>query len=278
MKLINTSVDISSKICLVIPVYKEYSKLNEFEIISIKNTHLKLRKLRCFFVGPKSISRNYKTKFPEIEFIPFNKKYFEGINGYNKLLKSIRFYDKFNYFQSMLIVQTDAWIFGNENDIVKFLKFDYCGAPSFQNGKLNGYNGGLSLRNVDKSIKALNNLKNYETKTEIFKRHLNSSGIIKLFIFKWVSILFDIVLRKKINFRFNGFHKGNEDIFWSVEVPKAYPKFKIIDYDSSLSFSWEHNCEEFEKKYSLPFGCHGWWNYNYEFWKEIIEIESEVKN
>jgi len=66
--------------------------------------------------------------------------------------------------------------------------------------------------------------------------------------------------------------------FWSVLVPKAVLGFKVITAVEAIKFSWEHNCVEFEKKYPLPFGCHGWWNYNFEFWKKIIKIESEVKN
>lgn len=263
---------------IVIPVYKSIIQLNLFEIASIENTVTKFSDKDCFFIGPKSLYEEYKTEFPLIEYQSFQDKYFISVNSYNRLLKSMNIYYRFKHYEYILLVQTDAWIFGSENDLIKFQEFDYCGAPSFESDGLVGFNGGLSLRNVDKSLKALKNLKNYETKTEIFKRHLISSGIIKMFLFKWVSILLDIVLRKKINFRFNSFHKGNEDIFWSVEVPKAYPEFKIIEYDASLSFSWEHNCENFFTQHALPFGCHGWWNYNYEFWKEIIKIESEVKN
>ncbi len=263
---------------VLIPVYKSSKELNLFEKFSIENTSNGLGNIyEVVFIGPKKVQNTYQLTYPDINFINFPLKYFDGIKGYNKLLKSIRFYKCFSDSDFILIAQTDALVLGNVNDLLLFDKFDYYGAPSINYDVITGYNGGFSLRNVKKSIRVLRSYKRSESWTEIVERHFYEPSQY-WFIWKWFSVLLDYFVRKIVASPFNRFGKGNEDLFWSVEVPKAVPSFKVNDFETALMFSWEHNCAEFYNKYPLPFGCHGWWNYNYEFWKEIIKIEPEVKN
>ena len=213
-------------IITLIPVYKFYEKLNEYEKASITQTYLLLsNSSKVIFIGPEKLKSGYQDNYPKTNFHSFNKRYFKSIDGYNYLLKSISFYKKFYNYTHILIVQTDAWIFGNEGDLLKFLDFDYCGAPSFEYGNLNGYNGGLSLRSVKRSIEALKKFRNYESSSAIIQRHLKSSKIYQVILYKWLSIILDLLIRKRIMWPFNYFYKGNEDLFWSVEVPKAFPEF-----------------------------------------------------
>lgn len=260
-------------VVVVIPVYKKIDLLNVFETASLKNTCVKFNSQQLTFVGPPELRAEYMEIYPNLFYIDFSSSFFESIGGYNRLLKSARFYKRFENYSHILIVQLDVWIFGDIYDLHQFECFDYCGAPSISNGELIGYNGGLSLRNVQKALKALKKFSNYESVSAIFHRHILSKGLFRIFFLKWGSFIFDVLLRKRIAYPFNYYYKGNEDIFWSVEVPKAFPDFRIIDYESALAFSWEHDCEKFHDAYSLPFGCHGWWNYNYDFWKDIIRIE-----
>jgi len=265
-------------VIILTPVYKSVHVLNEFEILSISNNLKKNKEDLLFLFGPQKFKAEYENFFQRLKYICFKDKYFKSVNSYNRLLLSNNFYERFKNYSHILISQTDSWIFGNEGDLLKFLDFDYCGAPSFEYGNLNGYNGGLSLRSVKRSIEALKKFRNYESSSAIIQRHLKSSKIYQVILYKWLSIILDLLIRKRIMWPFNYFYKGNEDLFWSVEVPKAFPEFNVIDYNSSLAFSWEHNCDNFITEYSLPFGCHGWWNYNYNFWKKIIKLDSEVKN
>lgn len=259
------------KIVVVIPVYKAVKELNIFEINSLNNVADRFSgDLNIILVGPENLKENYCTYFSRMEYISFHSDYFRSIMGYNRLLKSLSFYKQFMSFDFLLIAQSDAWIFGTSNQLKYFSKYDYSGAISIYNNEHHGYNGGLSLRNVQASIKALKTWKNYETPLEIWKRHFPVGRVAQPH--KLVSVILDLLIRKKVHHRFNFINKGNEDIFWSVLVPKAVPEFKVITPEDAVKFSWENNCEELSKTNELPFGCHGWWNYNYDFWKDIIKI------
>lgn len=223
------------------------------------------------FIGPACLKNTYCSYYKNTDYKAFDKRYFQSIDGYNKLLKSIYFYRKFNNYTHILIAQTDTWIFGSAIDLLNFTGFDFSGAISYHLGEPYGFNGGLSLRNVQSSITALKSLRNYESPLEIWRRHF--PGIKLLKPHKIISLLLDLTIRKKVHYRLNFFTKCNEDIFWSELVPKAVPNFNVISAEEAIKFSWEHNCEEFEKKHVLPFGCHGWWNYNYNFWEKIINLD-----
>jgi hypothetical protein len=260
------------KIAIVIPVYKSFQELNEYEIASLNQTMNSLSSdNNVLLIGPKNLQKDYNTILPLTKYLDFSKKYFGSIQGYNKLLKSKSFYKRFEDYDFILIAQTDAWIFGSSKELLNFTHLDFSGAISLHNNEHHGYNGGLSLRNVQASIWALESLKNYETPKEIWRRHFPENKLSKSY--KIISFLLDVTIRKKVHHRLNFFTKGNEDLFWSVNVPKAVPSFKVNDFETALKFSWEHKCAEFYNNYPLPFGCHGWWNYNYDFWKDIIKID-----
>jgi hypothetical protein len=267
--MIQKSLD---NVIFIIPVYKKIIEMNFFELNSITHIIKSKEKINISFTGPKCLKDSYLNYFDGIIYNDFPDFYFRSIKGYNNLLKSKLFYFKFVKYDFMFIVQTDAWILGDIEEINKFYTYDFYGAPSINNGELDGYNGGFSLRNVKKSIRVLRSYKRSESWNEIVKRHFYEPSRY-LFIWKWFSVLFDYFVRKIVASPFNRFDKGNEDFFWSVNVPKAVPSFKVNDFETALKFSWEHKCAEFYNKYPLPFGCHGWWNYNYDFWKDFIKID-----
>jgi hypothetical protein len=266
-----------AKLLVVIPVYKRVDLLNKFENASLCQIINSLASNHSIvLIGPNSLKENYLKSFSSTSYSEFPSEFFISIDGYNRLLKSLSFYKRFYEYEFLLIAQIDAWIFGTSEDLLKFMQYDYSGAISYKDGNCNGYNGGLSLRNVNSAIKALKSYNNYESISEIWDRHFPSKNVINPY--KIISFILDVLIRKRVHHRLNFFTKCNEDIFWSVVVPNALKEFKVISSENAIKFSWEHNCTEFYNKYPLPFGCHGWWNYNYEFWKEIIKIEPEVED
>ena len=83
------------------------------------------------------------------------------IDEYNKLLKSIKFYELI-LTEMFLVFQTDTIICSKFKDnINKFLEFDYVGAP-WSGGVLNEKigNGGLSLRRKSKMVEIINKCPN----------------------------------------------------------------------------------------------------------------------
>ena len=261
-----------AKIIVVIPVYKQVADLNEYEKRSIANCVKKLAELDICFAGPGNLEAQYKAIYKEIFYQSFKASFFEGIKGYNHLLKAPVFYRRFSSYTHLLIVQTDAWIFGDATKLNKFTKWDFAGAPSVLNGKLRGYNGGLSLRNISSCRKVLTRFRYFIPPGEIIKRHTDNQSLLSILTKKWISILLDLTVRNNFMYPLNRFVHDNEDIFWSSFVASRYSEFKVISYEEALKFSWEHDLEKLNSLYSLPFGIHGWWNYNLQFWKSTLSF------
>lgn len=174
----------SYKVCVVIPIYKV--ELSELEEKSIYNTIEKLSGLDIFFIASDTLELcNYK-KFRDVKVKFFPEHYFRDTIEYSRLLLNYNFYKKFIQYEYILIVQTDVWILKSLDCLMSFLEkgYDYWGAPwfSMQNirpfefgnhfkrfekyllsdttgfGKITSIyvgNGGLSLRNVKKTIALL---------------------------------------------------------------------------------------------------------------------------
>ena len=265
------------KIAVVIPVYKSLETLNEFEKRSINNCLQKLSDLDIYMAGPESLKESYQSVYKKVEFNVFKDHFFKSIAGYNQLLKHPVFYLRFQSYSHILIVQTDAWIFGNSDDLKSFVHCDFAGAPSLLNGKLRGYNGGLSLRNVSKCLDVLRTFRYHSPPGEIIKRHTTNQGLIKLIAYKWMSILLDLTVRNNFMYPLNRFVHDNEDIFWSSFVASRHPDFHVITYHEAVKFAWEHDLENLYKNYPLPFGVHGWWNYNLQFWKARLDPQLKME-
>ncbi|WAC01876.1 DUF5672 family protein [Lacinutrix neustonica] len=146
----------------------------------------------------------------------FPKHYFETVYGYNSLMLSDAFYERFLNFKYLLIYQLDAFVFKNE--LLQWCEkdYDYIGAPwiaspdtllkkmlSIFNSKRKRErqkiffkvgNGGFSLRNIAKCYQIAQEMKS-EIATNL-KREKNDFYIM-------------------------------EDVFWSIIVPKHYSDFKI---------------------------------------------------
>jgi hypothetical protein len=227
-----------------------------------------------------------------IEF--FDKSSFENIAAYNRLMKSIRFYERFRRFDYMLIYQLDAYVFNDELDYWCKKDFYYIGAPWFdfygsQIGEaiVGVGNGGFSLRKIKTFISILENFKYLNVLDKYKSRH-----ILKFLLMFFILFLRDITAaffadpEKSINF------SSQEDGFWysrgeQIKNLKTarnlfvrflmlffFRKFKVADPMSAVQFSFETKPELLFKMNSqmLPFGCHAWQTNSYDtFYKKILD-------
>lgn len=115
------------KLCIVTPIWKIELTPNE-----LKNIIFSLNlnsEYDHYFVCPKNLNIEfYKNMFSNSYFVFYDDFYFENIKGYNVLLQSSFFYEKFHDYYFMLILQTDALLVKNVNSLVEY-DFDYIGAP-----------------------------------------------------------------------------------------------------------------------------------------------------
>lgn len=236
----------SNRCAVVIPVYK--TELSKDEEKCVKRYVKVLDGESLFFIAPEHIDKTYYEKnFPSVKWMLFEDKYFTGTKSYNHLLLNVKFYERFGEYDYMLIAQTDAVIWQEDNKLSEYMDmgYDYIGAPwvperriwewtthkktsfpffEIRCAKKKGQgitmgNGGFNLRKVDKSAQLIKE-------------------------FSWRKIYW--------------FFKRNEDIFFGLFGRENKCGFKLADVDTGLKFAREYDLKTAVTRGEIPFGVHGW--------------------
>ncbi len=271
------------KCAVVIPIYKENPV--KFELISFVQCLKILHEYTVFLVAPDGFSLNTYQSYcnNKTQVIYFKKNFFKNIKGYNKLLTSKIFYKSFEMFEYILIYQLDAYVFKNELDTWCKKGYDYIGAPWFKGLHKNLStnleavgNGGFSLRKINSFQNLLNNWEAYFNVRHIIKsNYIKKKTKIILLSYK----LFSLFTFRKVKLNLNNLFLENEDYIFSLIFSKELNLLSIPSPSIALTFAFEMNpsflYEVNNKK--LPFGCHGWYKHDIDFWKKFIETDL-IKN
>lgn len=164
--------------CIVIPVYKnELSQNEEIALESVKRFFP--IKEDVYLIAPE---RLLSMKYEKYGFhvIYLEDKWFKDVNSYSKLMLNKAFYARkeFEKYRSMIICQTDVLLLKGWSEEIEDIvrKYDYIGAPwpggvtiwsrafkglsivknFFASCRCYVGNGGLSSRNIEKTISLLN--------------------------------------------------------------------------------------------------------------------------
>ncbi|TFU93730.1 hypothetical protein E4T81_07155 [Barnesiella sp. WM24] len=254
------------KVNIVIPAYK--STLHQYEEISLRAVAANLSRHPVTFVVPEGLDISKLTGIVKNAGVEtFDPSYFQGIAGYNRLMMSEEFYDRFAGFNYILIYQLDAYVFSDR--LLEWCDkgYDYVGAPwlvrpiyKFPLLKLgskikHGFrkmlhmpderatwwqvgNGGLSLRRVESHLRAVRELRQEIDRYLLYRNHIY-----------------------------------NEDVFFSTEVNRHGLGFSYPDWEEALDFAFDKYpklCYKLNGK-KLPFGCHAWQKRRMrKFWFPII--------
>jgi len=261
------------RVCIVIPIHKEV--LNAFELISLAQCFSILGEHDIFFIVPKRlksvITENKFVSSKKAQYKIFEDHFFSSTIGYNKLMKNPRFYKLFLEYKFMLIYQLDAFVFKDELTYWCDKDYDYIGAPFVKENfeertcSIVGQgNGGFSLRKIASFYSVVKKIKKLKFKHPFFSA--DNSFVLNL----WRDIKYNIIY----NFSFYPFQPVvNEDIFWAQLIPSAFGGFSVPTAEDSIPFSFEvcpgHLYRMNNNK--LPFGCHGWWKYEPDFWISHIQ-------
>jgi hypothetical protein len=257
---------------VVVPIYQPLT--NPAERLSLQQTLDTLTDYRVYVVGPHKLAPYFNQLRAEfdsrIQHKTFADYFFVSVEGYNDLLLSRRFYQAFDEWEYMLIVQTDALVLSDALEAWCAKKYAYVGAPWFD-----GYttptlplrlcsvgNGGFSLRRIPDFLKVL-------SRPRIFKNVLMQS---------WPGNLLSTVYRyvkDYHSFVYGNAHLNvdvNEDLFWGLFVPNRCSFFRVPTPNEALAFAFEAHPDFLYKLNNgqLPFGVHAWSRYQPEFWKAVL--------
>lgn len=280
---------VKSDIHIVIPIYK--NSLSYLEALSVLQCTTILGDYSIGFICSDDLDITYYQKnFSQIHHYSFfDKKYFESLEGYNRLLLSTLFYDNFKEYKYILIYQTDCYVF--KDDLLAWAQkgYDYIGGLWFEGfhgnpeaGKELWYpgNGGLSLRKIKPIIDLLSSkkpLRNWrQLKAE--KKIINEGYLFR--DIKGAIVLFLNLFGYKNNSSFSAKKwKKNEDVFF-LNMNECYNELNVPTINEAFLFAWDRRPDYLFKKHKqLPFGCHAWYRTDFPytenkgFWSNFIELK-----
>lgn len=276
-------MNVSSEVIIIVPIYR--NNLSVFETISLDQAAKVLAGYPFVFVTSEGVDTGSHEKLVgkhqvSASKILFDSSFFASIQGYNRLLISKKFYEKFKDYKYMLILQLDVFVFRDELQRWCELDYDYIGAPWIE-----GYhtpevdaryvgvgNGGFSLRKIKSCLRALTSFSYIERPKELldgFSRNFREIPLrsVGRFIKK-------LTVANNTFFLFNDF-VHNEDDFWGRLMTRNFDWFVVPDVNEALQFSMEVSPRKMfeDNDRRLPFGCHAWWRYDLDFWQPYIEAE-----
>lgn len=265
---------------VLIPVYK--ADLTEDEKASLRQCVGVLGHHPICLVCPRSLDTAVYNHVAgkSLKCIRFEESFFRGIEGYNKLMKSRAFYERFQSYEYILIYQLDAWVFKDELDEWCDKGYDYIGAPWFEKHKTHeeGYslwcvgNGGLSLRRTQTFITVTTPSLRLKSYAQIFRNECHSLRGI----WRCLASCCPFSRRNTLGYYMN---KGEaswmwEDGFFCYGLEPTRYALKRPSPQEGAFFSFEcspkYLFDEITHR-ELPFGCHAWKKNQYkEFWEKYI--------
>ncbi|NDI99830.1 hypothetical protein GWA97_12140 [Flavobacterium sp. LaA7.5] len=253
-----------NKVIVVIPLYT--TALSDNDLISLHRSITILGNHTFAVVCPQSLDLSpLDSVINKVTHtvIRFNDEFFKGVSGYNKLMLSGIFYEKFKDYEYMLICQTDVYVFKDE--LLKWCNkgYDYIGAPWLASER-NFINKGLFvLRNFFKKKK--------KSTAHFFK--VGNGG----FSLRKVAKMYEITTEQTESIQHAQENKNPhshhiEDIYFSLVAP-TLTDMKIPDYKEAVGFSIDRKPHIGVKINGgkLPFACHGFNKPKVRaFWEPLI--------
>lgn len=248
---------------VIIPIYKP--QLKDYERAALENNLRLLEGFPVTFLKPEHTDMTeLHEQYPAVGMQSVSDEWLgtkKGIQGYNEMMMSEKFYELFSDYEYILICHVDAWLFRNE--LVEWCRkgYDHVAAPwpmrpRYRRFPLKQYlklklwlkpkrkiihcqmfgkigNGGLSLRRVETFRKACVDY------ADTIAYYNSQSGALY-----------------------------NEDLFWALE-----PSLKLPSVEEALKFSFDLKPElSYELNHQqLPMACHGFNKpVRIKFWRQFI--------
>lgn len=253
---------------VVIPIYR--TALSDDEWISLERCFSILNSFPVTFVSPEGLDLTPVTdRFPTAHVERFDPTFFAGRDGYNHLMLSAEFYERFLAWDYILLYQTDAFVFRDELAAWCARGYDYIGAP-------------WPLRPIyaNPLYKIASRLKSFLLRKDHAQRHIVRNKVGNGgFSLRRTQTIYDLLRNNPERVAYYKERVGlasryYEDVFYAVEAPALNPSFRIPSVQEALGFSFDtypHLCFRMNGG-KLPFGCHSYHRRRrWKFWQPYIE-------
>ena len=280
------------EICIVIPAYKTFEQLNQDELISWHQCLRILSKYPIYIAGPAKLAADgyiasAREKNAVCQFIAFTDTYFNSVSGYNSLMLSHGFYQKFKQYNYMLLYQLDCFIFKDELHKWCAQGYSYVGAPWFEgyepkNGRGNLWkvgNGGFSLRNVQDCLRVRHTFSLLKSWSAVIEKHKTFNRLAGLRGIYHLSK--SLIAGNNTHWLLNDAAYYDwlyqEDYYWGVVCDEQFDWYKVPTPKQALKFGFEvaPSIMYALNDNHLPMGCHAWEKYEPQFWQPFIEAATQ---
>lgn len=234
------------QVAVVMPVYQ--GTLSRTDKVALAQLQKVLGAYPKIFLAPESLTFDYGELGKGFSVERFPDEFFKSATTYSVLLLQQDFYRRFLDYDSILIYQTDAFVFSDRLREFCAMGYDFIGAPVGRYVPLWNLlgarigNGGLSLRRPAACL-----------------RMLEEHG-------DWLkegAVLQDAFL-------------ACEDAFFAACGVRD-ETFRVPDVRTALSFAVQDDLQHAFRRMEegwRPFGCHSWTlSVEHGFWRKIIEAE-----
>ncbi len=245
-----------------------------FELISFTQCVKVLGRHEIHLVCPEGMdTSNYTQKCAGLKILRVPQQWFSSLAAYNSLKIQPFLYKAFSGFRFLLTHELDSFVFSDQLERWCDDSFDYIGAPWFdgycqatKDAKFVGVgNSGFSLRNVAACHK-ITSLLYYRSRLWKAFADWRCYGRLTL------GSLYLLYRQLKDPLPVLREYRGQEDVFWCQVIPSAYPQFRIAPFELAREFAFEVNAQRLyaDCGNQLPFGCHKWMTYDFDFWRPYI--------
>lgn len=269
-------------VAIIIIVHKP--TVSKYEAISLSQCVKVFHKRPIFLVCPEGMDvSEYKNISKSIHFDFIKPSWQKDYRSFNRLKILPFLYKRYQGYRYLLFYELDAFVFKDELDFWIGKGYDYIGAPwkegwtdaDDHSDFIGVGNGGFSLRRVSSHLRVLTSFSYIIPLKLLVRRWLDMKLHMKIFTIP--SIAADLTFRNNTLFLFNDY-RGNEDVFWGKIANNNFKWFNVAPVDQAIKFSFEttpYNLFLANNK-MLPFGCHGWWKYDLDFWTPFILNEGYI--
>lgn len=255
----------AGEIAVVVPVYKNSLDPNEEK--SLAQVFKILAGYKIIAAAPESLDTGGTYgRFPFYSFERFDDNFFKGIRGYNKLVLSHGFYERFSDFSYILIYQLDAYVFFDCLREWAAEGYDFIGAPWIPTKTKYFTLAGLLALAFNRIFRKNDGTRPHNT--FLFRVGNGGFSLRKTETFKDITSRYEEQIGKDLD---DGKPFYPEDLWLYYELPRQ--TLKKPGWKKALYFAYEQNPEKAFKinRRVLPFGCHAWYHHDYAgFWEKWI--------